>query len=242
MSVDDDHGPLVHQLLDYKYGGLMSVLFSNHMSPTHEDEIVEKLPDVYYINLAHREDRNAHILEQLGNIDYPSSRIHRIDAIPHEDGATGCGLSHIKALELAQKDHANDNDFVLVLEDDFTWLHDKRKTLNTLGRAFEHENWNVILLSCNGRTRKYNAHLSRVRDCQTTSAYIVRIGYIPNLLEIWKRDMQHRESSKRYEGKTCIDISWKRLQRNQWFLTKPKLGYQIASYSDIEKGQVDYRV
>ena len=166
----------------------------------------------------------------------------RIDAIKHNDGA-GCGLSHIKALELAVCSHENKNDYIIILEDDFTWSHDKEKTLETLNNALNKKTWNVILLAAaRGITIKHDKYVSKIKNCQTTSGYIIRIGYIPNLLKIWKKDMLHRESSKEYVHKTCIDQSWKQLQNDDWYITNPKLGFQMGSYSDIEKKYVKYGV
>ena len=42
--------------------------------------------------------------------------------------------------------------------------------------------------------------------------------------------------------KTCIDISWKKLQNDKWFTTNPIIGSQIQSFSDIEHKNVDYKV
>ena len=64
-----------------------------------------KYPTIYYINLKHRQDRLKHIVQQLDNIQYPLSKINRVDAIKHSNGSTGCGLSHIKALRTAMKNN-----------------------------------------------------------------------------------------------------------------------------------------
>jgi hypothetical protein len=56
--------------------------------------------------------------------------------------------------------------------------------------------------------------------------------------------LQHNNIIKNNKGKeytnTCIDESWKKLQHDKWFMTSPKLGLQIGSYSDIEFTYVDY--
>ena len=41
--------------------------------------------------------------DELHKICTDDSKIHRIDAIKNDNGALGCGLSHIKALEYALK-------------------------------------------------------------------------------------------------------------------------------------------
>ena len=204
--------------------------------------------NLYYINLEKRKDRKKHIEEQLKKIDYPKNKINRIDAINNKDGLTGCGLSHIKAL----KEGLNQNDeYIIILEDDFEWIHNKEKTLDILKNAVNNKDWNVILLSCNGNSKKYNKYLNKVIDCQTASGYIIKKSYIPILLKLWKENINIRlkyninknNSYKQYNShNTALDICWKKLQNNNWFLTNPILGKQMKSYSDIEKKVVDYKV
>ncbi len=224
------------------------ILTNNARYETFKNELDldKKLPNVYYINLAQRIDRNKQLLEELKKINYPNEKIIRVDAIFNKLGSTGCGLSHIKALELGLKTK-HDVDYIMVLEDDFSWKYDKKLVRNVLSQIMDNNNWNVILLACNGRTSEYNTYLDKVEDCQTASGYIIKIKYIPKLLEIWKKDMEYRKNNNVVEGSdlernTCIDQSWKLLQNENWFITKPILGKQRASYSDIQKGFVDYNV
>ena len=203
-----------------------------------------KLPKLYYINLKHRVDRKNHIIKELEKINYPKSQIHRIEAIKHEDGATGCGFSHIKALEMAYKTHNNENDYVIILEDDFTWIQKPNLTLKILQDVLNKKELNVILLAGRGSWEndpKYK-YLSKVYHSQTSSGYIIRIGYIPKLLNLWRKDMSERNTTKKYIHDTCIDQSWKQLQHEDWYITDPKLGYQWSTYSDIEKYHVNYGV
>ena len=53
-------------------------------------------------------------------INYPNDKIVRIDAIKKENGTIGFGLSHIKVLKTALKEH-DINDYITILEDDFEW-------------------------------------------------------------------------------------------------------------------------
>ena len=207
----------------------------------------DMFPDLYYINLKHRTDRKKHILEQLSMINYPKTKIHRINATKNIDGATGCGLSHIKALTLA-KNTQHKQDYIIILEDDYKWIYDMDKTMDILTNVFNQKvDWNVILLSCNGYADKYNDYLDKVSSCQTTSGYIIKTNYIDTLIKLWDKDMKYRlqhhinSKSKEYTP-TCIDQSWKKLQHDKWFITNPKLGLQIDSYSDIEGGNVNYMV
>lgn len=202
-------------------------------------------PNLYYINLKHRTDRKKHILKQLKMIHYPNNKIIRIDAIKNSNGATGCGLSHIKALKLALQQNKM-NDYVIIMEDDFEWkvLNPYPIYLNAINSNID---WNIILLSCNGRVIKYKKSLQRVKSCQTASGYIIKVKYIPTLLKIWERDMDFRlknniKNSDKRDHTTCIDQSWKILQKDKWFTTNPIIGKQMKSYSDIEKRVVNYKV
>ena len=206
-----------------------------------------KYPTIYYINLKHRQDRLKHIVQQLDNIQYPLSKINRVDAIKHSNGSTGCGLSHIKALRTAMKNN-NSNSIVIIMEDDFKWSLSNQQTKRILFNAIHNDiDWNVILLSCKGPKLKFHKYLQRVVSCQTASGYIIKVKYIPQLLNIWVKDMNFRlkydiKINDPLNHRTCIDQSWKKLQHNKWFTTNPIIGSQIKSFSDIENKMVEYNV
>ena len=73
----------------------------------------------------------------------------------------------------------------------------------------------------------------------------IKLKYIPILKELWENDMDYRMKNnlnKKQFHETCIDQSWKTLQNDKWYITRPKLGKQIESYSDIENRNVNYNV
>ena len=204
--------------------------------------------NLYYINLEKRKDRKKHIEEQLKKIDYPTNKINRIDAVYMPGNRTGCSLSHNKALEEGLKQN---DEYIIVLEDDFELIHKKERTLDILKNAVNNKDWNVILLSCNGNSKKYNKYLNKVIECQTRSGYIIKKSYIPNLLKVWKENVNIRlkyniSKTNSYKGyndaNTAGDQCWKILQNNKWFLVTSILGKQMKSYSDLEKKVVDYKL
>lgn len=201
-------------------------------------------PELYFINLRERPDRLFKIKNELKKIDYPKEKIIRVDAIKKKDGALGCGLSHLKALEMGLNSMS---DFIIILEDDFQFTNSKEKTLSTLRQSLNHSEWNIILLSCNGKSKPYSPTLNKVSDCQTASGYIIKKKYIPVLIKEWSIAMKIREELNPVKGtslhrNTCIDIAWKKLQDDHWYLTEPKLGKQYASFSSIENKHVNYNV
>ena len=205
-------------------------------------------PNLYYINLEKRKDRKKHILQQLKNIDYPANKINRIDAIYMPGNRTGCSLSHNKALEEGLK---QDDEYIIVLEDDFEWKYNKETILEVLKNSVNNKDWNVIILACNGKSKKYNKYLNKIIECQTRSGYIIKKSYIPNLLKLWKDTVNIRlkynisknNSYKQYnDTNTAGDQCWKVLQNDKWYSVRPILGKQMKSYSDLEKKIVDYKV
>jgi len=231
----------------------------------------EKLPNIYYINLKHREDRKKNFEKTWESIMYPSSKIIRIEAIKNEIGTLGCLASHIKALNLALNTE-NGLDYAIILEDDFIFKPelDKKTIQNTLLDCFKtNEEWNVILLAMNGKSKenlivedknnfkikmngiiennKYientNKLLLKINYSITTSGYIIKKKYIPVLLNLWEKLYEKTKNSKSIPSQELhMDVYWCKLQHDKWFVTNPKLGIQYESYSDIEKRITNYGV
>jgi GR25 family glycosyltransferase involved in LPS biosynthesis len=202
---------------------------------------MQHIDTILYINLAHRTDRNDHIIQEIHKLCTDSLKIHRIDAVKHNEGALGCGLSHIKTLEYVLE-HPEWKT-VLILEDDFTFRSSNvENTINDLFQTFP--DIDVGLLSYNHTELKctdtMNPLFKKINYSQTTSSYIIRQSYVPTLLQNLKEsteDMQ--KNGKRHEN--CIDIYWTRLQPEaNWIAVYPAIGYQYDNYSDIEHRVTTY--
>ena len=204
-------------------------------------ERFHKYPHLFYINLKHRKDRLKHVTKQLENVQYPTEYIHRVEATRKKNGALGCGLSHIDALEQLHKTLKGKHDYGIIMEDDFTWKNDLQTTRKMLKEIFElkKKDWNAILLTCNGYAKKNKNEgiLHQVGDCQTTTGYMIQKHYIPTLLRNFKECVN--QSTNVDEHKSIhtpihhIDQYWKRLQKDKWYVTQPILGVQAQSWSDI---------
>jgi glycosyl transferase family 25 len=201
---------------------------------------MQHIDAILYINLEHRADRKLHVLEELYKLCKDSSKIHRIDAIYHEKGAIGCGLSHIKALTYAQI-HPEWKS-VLIVEDDFTFKSDIdiHKAISDLYVC----EFDIGLPSYNHYELKYAdtvyPTIKKVLFSQTASAYIIKQHYVPNLIQ----NMTEAVESMQLHGirhENCIDIYWKKLiQMDKWYCIFPAIGYQYNSYSDIQHAVVEY--
>ena len=202
--------------------------------------IMEHIDAVYYINLAHRVDRNDHFLVEIAKL---GGRATRIDAVAHEFGALGCALSHCKTLELFLASEAR---ACIVFEDDFAFRGaDPAANQAAMRAAFEaHPDWDVYLMAAGSADFSANAGgapgVQRVSSAQTTAGYCIARRFAPALLANFRAaaaDMAAR--GPRHEN--AIDQSWKALQpAHTWFVGAPPLGYQYGSFSDIEKRFCDY--
>ena len=229
---------IIYFIIFYFTFSLLSLLFIYNLKPICIEKFnygLERCPVIFYINLKHRIDRKESLINQIKKIHYPLNRVNRIDAIKKNNGALGCALSHILALEEAIKLNV---DSALIFEDDFIWKENSDVVNKAIDNAYNDKNWQICLLTCNGKTKDIsNKKICKVITCQTASAYIVRKKYMPKLLSFWKSYIKDDKL------KLEIDQSWKILQRkDKWISTKPILGLQMPSYSDIEKKNVNYKV
>lgn len=205
--------------------------------------LFEMVPVVVYINLKHRKDRKQEFLTNFAPNE--QSIPYRIDAIySKSNGALGCLKSHIAALEYAmtQSDRA---EFALICEDDFQ-LTDRQRCEQTIRLLLNSDiAWDVIMLSHNTVQSEPTTTpgIIRITDSQTASGYLIKMSYIPALLRVFRRDLDTYEQTQQWESKYCNDQSWKELQRSGiWYAISPAVGLQRKSYSDIQKGVVNYEL
>ena len=200
-------------------------------------------PIVYYINLAHRTDRKELFLQEMKKANIPDTILYRQEAvwIPY-DGATGCTLSHLFALQTFLK---SPHQVALICEDDFTWLEEP-EIIQSFFTKLEGISFNIVLLAGNVRMEEPSQFpfLHRVYSASTTSAYLVHRKYAQTLYDNFKEGLQVRLTNYKDKDMLCsyaIDNHWRQLQmKHEWYIAHPKLGKQRADYSDIEKKEVDY--
>jgi len=199
---------------------------------------------ILYINLEHRADRKEHILNEINKLGKDASYVHRIDAVKHSEGALGCSLSHIKALQYAL-DHPEWNT-VIVLEDDFTFHSDQiDKIIKEIDELCHYAPFDICQLSYNpiGKfvdTIQPHQRIKKIVRAQTSSGYLITKTYIPTLIQNLIESSNDMQTNGRYHN-NCLDIYWCHLQlRDNWFCTFPAIGYQYNNYSDIEKCYTSY--
>ena len=197
-----------------------------------------------YINLESRTDRREHVETQLNALKggMPNMVAERFNAIKHAtSGAIGCSMSHLRCIQIAKERHW---DHVLICEDDvlFTnvplFLTQLNKFMHTV------PNWDVVLLAGNNIPpfRVVNDACIQVRNCQTTTAYIVRAHYYDTLIANYRAGINNLMRNPTQSLNYAIDRYWFGLQRqDRWFLITPLSVVQREDYSDIEHRVTNYR-
>lgn len=196
--------------------------------------------NVLYINLEHREDRKAHVLDQLSKFGVVNPE--RFSAVKTANGAVGCGLSHIKCLELAK---SRGWETVCIIEDDFKCM-DTNKFLNSV-RQFEKQDfieWDVLLLGGNNVPPYYTSdgidYCVQISNCQTTVGYVVKRSFYDTLIQNMReavKNLVQTGNKKLY----AIDMYWKRLQSSKrWYLITPLTITQHTCFSDVEQQTYNY--
>ena len=205
---------------------------------------------IYRINLDHRTDRWNECVSNQAQMGYGNINVARFPAVYQADfGTLGCSKSHLKVLT---KFFAEDSqEYCMVLEDDFdfrmTAVEFQQKLWHIYNQGLK---WDVLLLASTGLLGLPCPipFLSGVFESLSSSGYVVRRSYLPQLLQCFANSVAHCERFRNLEPRTLVvsrfalDISWHSLQRTAgtWFIFRPGVGVQRAGYSDIEGRQMDY--
>ena len=207
------------------------IIFQKNINNNFIDKII-------YINLDKREDRKKEIENELNKFNLKN--YERFSAIEHPNGALGCSKSHLAIIKKAKKEGYKN---LLVLEDDFEFIVSKDQFYEEINKLSK-VSFDVTLLAYNTPNLYNSPHpfLHRIKDAQTTAGYIINSHYYDTLISEWEQAIINFEKSDDATKYTC-DQSWKPLQeKDNWYCFKLRIGKQRESYSDIQKGVVNYNV
>ena len=197
------------------------------------------LKNVYYINLEERKGRKELVESELNELGW---KYERFNAIKNEIGIIGCGMSHLKLIQLAKE---KELDYIVVLEDDIqfmrkSWYNEKIK--NILEKEFD-----VFLLAGNLRPPLYkiNEDIYRITKSFTTTGYIVKKHYYDILINNLKNGLElllrNPHLAKANYNPYALDVYWMKLQaKDNWLIIMPRTITQRPIYSDIEQRYTDY--
>lgn len=199
------------------------------------------MDEIYYINLESRPDRKEFLEKQMNEYNIKSNRIN---AVYNKTGSVGCGLSHIKTLQLCLE---LDYDYITILEDDFYIINKDyfKDFLKTFEKIKDSKLWDIIVLTPRGNTIKGDPTLNklgfmRIINNQTATGYIIKKNMIPILIDCLKeglKGLMKNGDPNIYANDQC----WKKLQidYNFYYYNNIFAG-QLPGYSNIEKRHVNY--
>lgn len=207
----------------------------------------------YLISLEHRDDRRQKFIENTNQKGFELDTFEWINAVQDSDfGGLGCAKSHLSAL--AKFLTSTENAYCCIFEDDFNFRESKDFSERLINQVIsDFHGCNVFLLGGTFVTpiptnsTIENHTINQVFEANSASGYLVKRKYVPKIMEVFMESIlgmeAYRAASPRkvIYDRFAIDQTWKRLQRtDEWYSSTPMLGEQIASYSDIEKTDVDY--
>lgn len=193
----------------------------------------DPIDTIYVVNLDERVDRWYDSLLALAAVQAPLHRIHHYkankDSAPAYVGAT---KNHV---DVIANFCASGASRCLVLEDDFVFLDDRETVWNTLAAAWTTPVPYQILFLALSKTGKRSpvdadsALCKTEQACTTSSGYILQAQTAPAVLETVREGYQKIKETG--HGMYCIDRYWTKLPH--LYCTRPKLGFQRPSYSNL---------
>jgi glycosyl transferase family 25 len=222
----------------------MGDLFPRHwiMCETFQNKYL--LENVYYINLEERVDRKVLVETELKKMKW---KYERFDAIKHERGIFGCGLSHLAVVEMAKE---KDLDYVVILEDDVQFLQPERynKMLIDFGNFVKSNSldYDVLLIATNILDKvngiiPINNYICRIKASYSAAGYIVKRHYYDKIIANYKEGLRLLIENPTISGKYEFDVYWIKLQMvDKWLLLYPRTVNQRESYSNILNCMTDY--
>jgi len=169
----------------------------------------------YVINLDSRPDR----MVEFEKNRLPFS-VERISATPHENGATGCLLSHFKIFK-----HNTEYPFV-VFEDDCKFVQPWSLVERAMGQL--PEGWDALWLggTLDAPLKRYSENLFHLKKAYCTHAIIYNS---PQMIEYILSNFDT------FAGRKIIDVFYRNdvQERFNCFLTYPMTTIQAGGYSDV---------
>ena len=186
---------------------------------------------VVYINLKKRSDRRTHIETLLESYNIPA---HRFEAIEHNHGLYGCGLSHLAVLKMA---HSNGWRNVLILEDDIIFNKPIQQFEQDIERLFnDGPEFDVCMLDINLQRSEPAEQdwLIRVKYAHCAGAYIVKSHYYQKLIDLYEWALPLLLQTGMH-WVYANDAVWEKLQESDnWYTFKEQLCRQMSGYSDTK--------
>lgn len=192
--------------------------------------------EIYCINLDHRTDRWEHAqkeFESVGVLD----RVQRFSAIKEKDGRLGIIKSNLAIIKIAKEKGLNN---VLVFEDDVHFIND---TINILGKSLSqigNLDWWLFYLGANTHEPLKLITKSKPNILILKNAFACHAFCYRN--KTYDFFIRKYEGLEKIEFQDILDVFMANYfqKKNLCLVVNPIVATQLASFSDIEKQNVDY--
>jgi GR25 family glycosyltransferase involved in LPS biosynthesis len=189
-----------------------------------EQNGINRLDAIIYINLENRQDRKELLLKELESLNTNMSKVHKVSGVyMPKNGHKGCIQSHILALNMIK---LNKWKRVLILEDDAQLDTEPEVMNNIINQTIDtldskNPNWNVIMLATANKildntdnTDNNNStilqpleiytpdgtnkpiKIEKIKQATTSSAYIIKDSYVDNILDLFKTCNDNMQQDK----------------------------------------------
>lgn len=202
---------------------------------------IDALDAIIYINLENRQDRKDLLLKELDKLNIPKEKIFKISGVyMPKNGHKGCIQSHILALNLSKLNNWNN---VLILEDDaeLNVIPDEFKNnLRNILKYLESKEWDIIMLATAHSTKEdIKNNIVKIKSATTSSAYIINKNYINKILDLFNHSNNMMDNDKwttKGHEKYALDQMWMELQqKDNWYGFKNDLIKQRNTKSSINE-------
>lgn len=207
---------------------------------------MENIDKIFYINIDRRTDRLSQFKKECDKMHFPNKKVQRFPAIalPGLLPALGCSMSHLQILKLAKEKKYQ---YIIIFEDDFEFLIDRKEFDRQLNEFFTRKlDFRVVMLAYNHKISDFKAVkiddlLSKTTNVVTTSGFLVNMDYVDELIAAIETGCEMLLKTRDVSQYT-IDVAWKKLQADKWYVFNRKFGKQRKSFSDINNREEDYDV
>lgn len=203
------------------------------------ENLKKEFPLMVYINLEDRVDRHLQAEEEFKKVGLSPKRIlgSKIKAtgVSQVDGALGCAMSHLRALQMAKENKCN----IFIFEDDVMFINNYEEIVEKAVEELQRLDYHMFYLGANILNSHYQIsdHLSKLTHAQATHAYGVRYEF----LDIAMATILLRITNGQYVipiDKIYAEVV---VPANQCYIVAPKMvAVQRDSFSDIENTTSDY--
>jgi histo-blood group ABO system transferase len=196
----------------------------------------EFIDEIVFINMRESVERKKQVLAEIEKIFEPGMIVTRFEGIPKQEGALGCGLSHLHVVLHALTSYRN----VLCLEDDFEFIDSRQEIIDKLtavAETFPQNRWDVIVFgqytkswsSINSSTK-----VMRLLESTTTSGYLINKDYAETLFRAFLEHLGPRLDKRIFAPEDHIDQFQLQLQRQHtWIGFQSSIGRQRPVLSII---------